>query len=394
MSAHVPSDASGRTIGAQDIKREPSFAWNADATASSSSTAAVSSIGGLPPSARSSQQLSSQAPTTEGLELRELFKAWPSRNTFWFHGALMMGGDGDTPLCWGWSVANAGTWFCIIGICFTYFLVTIQARDFPAPVVACAAILFVATVSFLLLTCCTDPGVIPRRGVILATKSAGYLTDVLGYNPLGKEDELPSHDADRDCITMVPYELDRAGYRWCHTCEIVRPPRASHCSECDACVLRFDHHCPFVNNCVGQRNYRFFVGFTTSIFCLTLFVLPGILYIVVSSDTVDPLSQRRTSVEVGIAVTLCGFAVVVASLLGGLWAYHLFLIYVGKTTKEHIKGSRVRGLEDEPTLTAARGPQLFNQFELVDVGMLRCEPSCAGFDKTHKPINSWWASLT
>merc|ERR1712232_952782 len=47
-------------------------------------------------------------------------------------------------------------------------------------------------------------------------------------------------------------------YRWCHSCEIWRPPNVSHCSQCRRCFWRFDHHCMVIGNCVAAYNHRFF----------------------------------------------------------------------------------------------------------------------------------------
>uniref|UniRef100_A0A8C6VMF1 Palmitoyltransferase n=1 Tax=Naja naja TaxID=35670 RepID=A0A8C6VMF1_NAJNA len=47
----------------------------------------------------------------------------------------------------------------------------------------------------------------------------------------------------------------------CNRCETYRPPRAHHCRICHRCVRRMDHHCPWINNCVGELNQKYFIQF-------------------------------------------------------------------------------------------------------------------------------------
>lgn len=47
----------------------------------------------------------------------------------------------------------------------------------------------------------------------------------------------------------------------CTRCEMYRPPRAHHCRICKHCIRRMDHHCPWINNCVGEKNQKYFIQF-------------------------------------------------------------------------------------------------------------------------------------
>lgn len=288
--------------------------------------------------------------------------------------------DVNLPFCTLASPANLCAWCCILIPCGLYFGLALPyfwtQVHFLLPLIA--FFFFVLTVGCLSATCCTDPGIIPRREVILAASLQERLSQELGYNVLG-EPASPDHNHELGEVRMtVPPELGDKGYRWCSTCRIVRPPRASHCSECDNCVLRFDHHCPFVNNCVGQRNYIFFVGFTTSVCCLALVVVPTLLWYFITGAGLKNSERKAVGfndvdmngVTQGILITLGAAGGGSALLVIGLWLYHIFLICSGLTTREHWRGMQVErlpGLSENTTVFGRRGPPLFNARQLVPV---------------------------
>lgn len=61
----------------------------------------------------------------------------------------------------------------------------------------------------------------------------------------------------------VRLKNEEKGPKWCVKCQQVKPPRAHHCKNCDACILRMDHHCPWIGNCVGWKNHLLFLKFLT-----------------------------------------------------------------------------------------------------------------------------------
>lgn len=67
----------------------------------------------------------------------------------------------------------------------------------------------------------------------------------------------------------------RRGHRYCHACNIWRPPHAHHCQHCQRCVGHFDHHCDVLHTCVGGLNHRWFTTFLLSAFFASLTLCGG-----------------------------------------------------------------------------------------------------------------------
>lgn len=63
---------------------------------------------------------------------------------------------------------------------------------------------------------------------------------------------------------------------FCHVCDVNVTSKAKHCSSCNKCVHSFDHHCIWLNTCIGGKNYRLF-------FSMLILVVIGTLFFFINS---------------------------------------------------------------------------------------------------------------
>ncbi|XP_059613957.1 palmitoyltransferase app [Phlebotomus argentipes] len=192
-------------------------------------------------------------------------------------------------------------------------------------------ILYIFTMSSLFRTSFSDPGIIPRA----SQDEAAYIEKQIEVpNSLNSPTYRPPP---RTKEVLVRGQIVKLKY--CFTCKIFRPPRASHCSLCDNCVSRFDHHCPWVGNCVGKRNYRFFYMFIVSLAFLTVFIFTcSTTHIVLLTKdrndlTLEAIKESPFSLIIAIICFLSVWSVI------GLAGFHTYLITSDQTTNEDIKGS-------------------------------------------------------
>ncbi|KIJ54210.1 hypothetical protein M422DRAFT_241461 [Sphaerobolus stellatus SS14] len=184
------------------------------------------------------------------------------------------------------------------------------------------------------LTICAvrDPGSVTPRQKTSRNQIRGR--DAESEHALLRNENMDDEDEAELLALAEIEELAQKG-RWCRKCERRRPERAHHCSACGRCILKMDHHCPWIgNNCVGHRTYPAFVHFVSMCTLLPLYITCVAVAVIVSlvqdpftaDPDVSPLHALFLAIAGGVFTIVMGSFVI----------YHFYLIIINQTTLEHM----------------------------------------------------------
>lgn len=156
----------------------------------------------------------------------------------------------DRWLFWSLGDINNGSCCCLHNLCealslYIWCLTIIWALKYFR---YANAIIFCQIVVLLLSTSGRDPGIIPRNAHPPEPEGLEGSLDVgAGQTPQLRLPRIKEVEVNGIVVKV----------KYCDTCMLYRPPRCSHCSICNNCVERFDHHCPWVGQCIGLVSWTF-----------------------------------------------------------------------------------------------------------------------------------------
>ncbi|KAE8285058.1 putative palmitoyltransferase ZDHHC8 [Larimichthys crocea] len=205
--------------------------------------------------------------------------------------------------------------------------------------VGSTSLFFVFTCPWLAVTIC--PAVPPCCAIlflfVLANFTMATFMDA-GVLPMANEDEDKDDEFRAPLYKNVDVKGVQVRMKWCASCHFYRPPRCSHCSVCDHCVEDFDHHCPWVNNCIGRRNYRYFFLFLLSLTVHMIGVFTfGLIYVLHHMDELWKLHCTVTMYSL-VVISISGLFLIPVL---GLTGFHLYLVSRGRTTNEQVTGNPI-----------------------------------------------------
>lgn len=256
-----------------------------------------------------------------------LYQVWKGSNRFFLGGRLIFGPDFRSLFLTMCLIVVPVILFCAF---VSQGLVHVLPHRLGHLVVVSSAVFIAYIIVLLFLTSGRDPGIIPRNLHPPEPDDdvSSISTDWAGSQCGGQNLPLTKEVTVNGMIIRVKY---------CQTCMLYRPPRCSHCSICNNCVERFDHHCPWVGQCIGKRNYRFFFMFVFSTTVLCLFVFAFCWVNIKHIMGAYHCSLWKAFAKSPVSGILILYTFIASWFVGGLTAFHLHLIFTNQTTYENFR---------------------------------------------------------
>uniref|UniRef100_A0A8C3ESY8 Palmitoyltransferase n=1 Tax=Corvus moneduloides TaxID=1196302 RepID=A0A8C3ESY8_CORMO len=149
---------------------------------------------------------------------------------------------------------------------------------------------------------------------------------------------VPKGNATKEFIESLQLKPGQVVYK-CPKCCSIKPDRAHHCSVCKRCIRKMDHHCPWVNNCVGENNQKYFVLFTMYIALISLhaLIMVGFHFLYCFEEDWTKCSSFSPPTTVILLILLCFEALLFLIFTSVMFGTQVHSICTDETGIEQLK---------------------------------------------------------